>query len=130
MKKLWLALCLTVSAAQVACMEEPGIVVPDELVGTWTTPAPKYSDRGFEIWTDAIVFYTGTAMEDFTVHGIRELIAEPVGDRTEYTIEYRSKEGALATMAFDLDSSDGLLRFKNQQLVEWQRNPETSQIQN
>jgi hypothetical protein len=59
---------------------------PPALLGTWTTAAPKYSDRSFEISPTTLILHTGPGENDFTVHAIERVEAARRGDSTLYTL--------------------------------------------
>ncbi|MFQ5992832.1 MAG: hypothetical protein ACE5NA_10400 [Nitrospiraceae bacterium] len=117
-KTIWVALAL--STTSLGCQAAPNTIVPDELLGVWTTSAPKYADRFFEITAGAIIFDTGKPSPD--IHPIANI--ETVHDLrpTLYTISYLSEEGQEHKFSFYYDPAHGgVIRFKNQQHISWMK---------
>ena len=104
----------------VGCQSREGATVPDELVGTWKTSAPKYVDRSFEIRKNVIILGTGQGNTD--LHPISNIQEARDGEAIFYTISYVNYEGRPDRFSFHYDPArGGVIRFKNQQRIEWTR---------
>jgi hypothetical protein len=96
--------------------------VPDELVGTWITDDPNYSDRWFDIDPAAIDFGTGGAT--VSTGFIKEIKAAPEGNRTLYTITY-SDGGTPRDVYFYYEGTgSGVIHFQHQEKTAWTKKPE------
>ena len=93
---------------------------PDELVGTWETPAPKYADRFFKINKDTITFGTGEEnVEPYTIKKIT-IKKGPAEAGMLYTIYYKDEKGTKYQFAFyHSPEKGGVIRLKNQTHIEW-----------
>jgi len=104
----------------VGCQSRESATVPDELVGTWKTSAPKYVDRSFEIRKNVIVLGIGKGNTD--AHPVLNLQEARDGEAIFYTISYMNYEGRPDRFSFYYDPArGGVIRFKNQQRIEWTR---------
>jgi hypothetical protein len=117
----WLAFtALVVFGIFVATWIRPRhIKVPRELVGTWTTDAPQYSDRSMEIDLACISFLTGGGTQST---GFIDDIRSVAGNgKTFYTISY-DQDGSENQISFYYeDGPKETLRFKNQDDVVWSK---------
>ncbi len=97
---------------------------PASIEGLWTTDAPRYADRAFEI-TDEFLFLLQGG-DTFSVHRIRGVTVEDE-DLPLYTIEYGGEEGVMSELRVFLTQEEGgTLLFPNQMLMKWQRDPDAS----
>jgi hypothetical protein len=93
--------------------------IPEEVLGTWTTTESRYADRAFEIRQDTLVIFVGDG--DSTVHPIDDVEIEDLGGPLLLTVHY-ADEGGPNRFAFYYDPVDGgLIRFKNQRHMKWNR---------
>jgi hypothetical protein len=100
-------------------LPEGGDVIPQEIVGTWTTTTPAYADRAFEITETSVTFYSSEST--FTTHLISKVTSEPWGNAVLYTVEYMNL-GEVYEFAFlYANPPQGNIRFKNQQDMEWEK---------
>ena len=123
-KKILLALAvlafLAVLAGRLFFRHSPDLkTTPPELVGTWTTDHPGYSDRYVELKPDTIIFGTGgTSFVRYTVLGVdRDVSAEIEG----YTIYFRDVGGTKFQKDLVLRPEDRTFYFTNQADVLWTR---------
>lgn len=120
------ALSLPVIVPTFGCGEDLEAAPPRQLIGTWVTDHPRYWDRGFEISEDAIVFYTGSGIADFTAHPILATLVEDRGSATIYRFQYRGSDGSSLTFSLRLDpDEEGIVRLPNQPLITWRRGERT-----
>ena len=117
-KRLFVAFAILVTLP--GCQSRESATVPDKLVGTWKTSAPKYVDRSFEITKNVIVLGTGQGNTD--IHSISNIQEARDGEGILYTFSYTNREGQPDRFSFYYDSArGGVIRFKNQQEIEWTR---------
>ncbi len=91
--------------------------VPAELLGAWTTDAPRYADRGFTITPTTLMLQQGNGAE--AVYPIRTLRTRASVAGIRYDIEYGDRD---VPGTFSLESgNDATLRFANQKELEWYR---------
>lgn len=115
---LMLAICLVV----VGCpaREQSVRVPPVEVRGAWETDHPKYEDRYFEIREDILVL--GMGEETAASHPIRAIATQTDGMGTLYLITYLDAEGVENVFGFYYyPVGGGLIRFKNQWDIAWNR---------
>ncbi len=93
---------------------------PEELVGTWVTENPGYSDRAFVIGYEHIELHLG---EDGGIRSHPVLLIRGVQgpESWEYEIDYEGSGGE-TTLAVHL-YPDGVLRLRNPADVVWRRKP-------
>ena len=121
-KSNWIALAgfsLALVSILLLCTRET--VVPiDIFLGVWKTSAPKYKDRFFKITASTITFGTGNGnSKKFIVDRVIKTVEEK---KTVHTISYRDVEGTDFKLAFFYTTKNkGVIRFKNQQDIEWTR---------
>jgi hypothetical protein len=96
-------------------------MVPDELIGVWTTDEPKYIDSCLEITRETIVFKTGENYFDKnTVTDIDRLVDK---ERISYKISYENAQGddyELYLYYYKSGNQD-IVRFKNQKQIDWKK---------
>ncbi|NIM18923.1 MAG: hypothetical protein GTO42_02710 [Candidatus Latescibacteria bacterium] len=93
---------------------------PQNVIGTWRTEAPKYADRYFEITENRIIFGTGGA--SFDSQKIRYVESITQGVTSYHAIYYGNLGENEYRFEFYYDPRDGgVIRFKNQIPIRWQR---------
>jgi hypothetical protein len=108
---------LTIIATKV--WPEASAVIPDEIVGTWTTETPAYADRAFEITKTSVTFYSGEST--FTTHLITGVSSVAFNNATLYTVEYVNLGEAYEFSFFYTNPPRGSIQFENQQDMTWQK---------
>lgn len=105
----------------------PGIVnrgdstAPPELLGTWTTDAPRYADRAFTVGAETLTMHQGE--EQVAVYPIRSVREKTGPQGTRYDLEYgESKAPATFSVLYTRDE-EATLRFPHQREMEWRRTP-------
>ena len=92
--------------------------LPPKLHGVWETEETRYEDRHFMLEQNAIGFDTGNGYVDW--YQITRIEESNRNNKTIYTIEYKSDEGAVFKRSLIYHSGDGgTIRFENQADVEW-----------
>jgi hypothetical protein len=119
---LSLALCLAVAWIILSALV-PRLtrvrVMPDELLGLWTTPAERYADRALEIKKASLVFHTGDG--GLTAHPIQQVSKVERDSLVLYEIDYLVDD-VVYTLSFYYEPAPvGTIRFENQQEMVWSR---------
>ena len=91
---------------------------PEELVGTWVTENPGYSDRAFVIGYEHIELHLGEE-GGIRSHPILSIRGVQGPDSWEYEIDYEGSGGE-TTLAVHL-YPDGVLRLRNPADMVWRR---------
>ena len=91
---------------------------PEELVGTWVTENPGYSDRALVIGYDHIELHLGEE-GGIQSHPILLIRGVQGPDNWEYEIDYEGSRGE-TTLAVHL-YPDGVLRLRNPADMVWRR---------
>ncbi len=118
----WIALVgfsLVLISTLLLCTREADVTI-DNFLGVWKTSAPKYKDRFFKISESTIAFGIGNGNSKmFNVDRVIKTVEEK---KTVYTISYNDVEGSDFKLAFYYTPKNkGMIRFKNQQEIEWTR---------
>jgi len=100
------------------CGPEKTKTIPEELLGTWKTPDPKYADTYIELRRDTIVF--GLAEGPPKVHSVLAVEKSREKGNLLYTIRYQDEEREHFKFSFYYDpSGEGTLQWKNQPGIAW-----------
>jgi len=94
-------------------------VVPEELIGDWTTTDAAYQDRFLTIYSGTVSFGTG----DGTVSTGFIQKVEQTSSRTGeviYSLFYKGDDGE-QQISLALEPATGLLRLKNQPKIVWKK---------
>ena len=115
------ALCVVLVWIAPLLLAAREVVVPDTLVGSWTTSAPLYSDRGFTITKTSLTLKLGPKGTIVPVHPITRVRIDRSGEGMVYTIDYLM-ENAPWEFSFRLwPGSPPVIRSVNQPEVAWQK---------
>lgn len=106
----WL-ISVTVTVIAFGCFNAKGDL-PTELLGKWTTTAPAYSGRYFEIREHLIVF----GIDAFTTQShtlVRVDARPPLSDgRERFVFHYRERDGETQSLELEYQTADpSTLRF-------------------
>jgi hypothetical protein len=113
---------LAILASFLACQWKENKVVSDELAGVWKTSAPKYKDCSLELNEHFIMFVNGQFLENIDVNFISNIENTRIGTQVLYDIYYENLENQEFKLSFFYDPSNGgVIRFKNQQKIEWRK---------
>jgi len=94
--------------------------ISDDLLGVWTTSAPRYADRSFEITKDLIIFGSGSIYIDSG--SISKIEKEDQGSKRLYVIYYDTTEGGEQQFSFYYEPiGGGAIRLKNQEKIVWNK---------
>ncbi len=118
---IWTAVVVILAVALGAWLsrEDTGSkTVPPQLVGTWTTTHPEYSDRYLVLTSDSITFGTGgTSTVRYSIIGV----AVDGNDGNNFVVHFRDAGGAKFRREIVLGDSGKKLHFKSQPSVVWTR---------
>ena len=93
--------------------------VPPQLVGTWTSAHPDYSDRYLVLTSDSITFGTGgTSAVRYSIIGVA---AEENDDNEYFVVHFRDGGGTRYQREVVLGDSGKSLHFRSQPGVVWTR---------
>ena len=110
-KALPISLLLLLS---MACNRENPRLLPDKLVGFWTTDALHYEDRFLELDKAYVIIGTG-AHEVPIVQAISKVQGDENGSEAAYAIYSTDQQGnAYQMMVLFNPANGGEIRFKNQ----------------
>jgi hypothetical protein len=95
----------------------PDVPVPEGLLGSWITDAPRYADRGFVITSDSLRLQLGPQLS--ATYPITRVRRAGTADSARYTISYRQGDTEVE-MGLSVDPELGL-RVANLPSVTWRR---------
>lgn len=122
MKSKYMILVLSTFSLLFGCQAREPTAIPDELLGVWKTPAPKYKRCFFEITKDSIIFVNRDSLEGPDVNIIVKIEKTKKEKQTLYTIHYKRMKGEEYKFPFHYDiSKGGTIRFKNQKEIAWRK---------
>ena len=110
---------LAVACALAACRPRE-ITIPDGLIGVWTTEAPRYQDRFFDLRPEKVIFGTGNGNSNSNPIVAIETAEED--GHLRYNIDYWGSEGQEYTFSFYYDPANGgVITLKNQRNIDWRK---------
>jgi hypothetical protein len=105
------------------CGPESTRTVPAELLGRWTTSAPKYADTFFELQRDTLLL--GLAGGQIDTRSITKVERIRQDGETLFTVYYADPSDPKRTeykLAFFFEAgAGGVVRWKNQKEIAWTR---------
>jgi hypothetical protein len=119
-----IVLVLTIIFFLIGCQSKDSRIVPGELRGVWRTSTPKYIDCYFELTEDNIIFTNENFLDKMQINSISKIESIIPGKRILYTIYYLNDDDSEFELSFYYDPSEGAIRFKNQQAIEWKKTKE------
>ena len=119
MKSRRTIMLFTIHLVFFGCQLERTREIPDNLLGIWKTSSPEYTDRFFEIDKNQITF--GTGEKNAAMHPILNIEKVHKGAQTLYDIYYANQEGQEYKLSFYYFPARGMIRFENQEGIEWTR---------
>ena len=120
MKLKWIFIAAVVLTAVLLVLHSrDNEFLPDDLLGHWTTSAPKYTDRFLELSEVAVIF--GTGKDNIDVNFISSVDKQVEGGSTMYTIQYHNLNGMDGQLSFYWDPSEKVIRLKNQKRIIWKK---------
>jgi len=98
-------------------------ILPDTLVGFWTTENPRYQDRFIEL--DNVYLFIGVGTRQVPrLQVVNKFKAVQAGNETTYTIYSTDMQGVGNQMTFKFSTANGgEIEFNNQGGVVWSRFP-------
>lgn len=94
--------------------------IPLSLIGKWTTSAPRYQDRFFEIAKEMLIY--GLGGDKIDVYHISSIEESLEGNNRLYTINYKNTDGLKFTQSFYYHPENGgSIQLKNQEHIEWRK---------
>ena len=118
-RRRWVVLVF-LALALPACAKKTYKEVPDELLGVWRTPAPRYAGRFFELKKNSITIGTGESTSETFVVTKTEML--PEGDEKLYCVYFMGTDGDTQQWAFYLPATGkSSLRLKNQKSILWNK---------
>lgn len=125
MKLKWIIIGIVVLVASIALMHDRPTLVPDELIGVWTTSNPKYADRSLELSIGTVVF--GTSKESVDVYFVSNVKKTVLDSNTLYTVYFHRLDGTDDEVSFYYSPENGgVIQFKNQKHIKWIKAKSTS----
>jgi len=94
------------------------VVVPPQLIGVWTTAAPKYADRYMKLSERTLTYGIGEGEE--VSHQIEKIDVEQGNGGTMYTLYYRDAEGEKWTLIFTYSPDTRTIQIKNSEEL-WEK---------
>lgn len=122
MKLKWIFVAAVVLTAVLVLRPKDNKFLPDDLVGHWTTSAPKYTDRFLELSEVVVIF--GTGEDNIDVNFISSVDKRVEGGSTLYTINYHDPKGMDGQVSFYWNPSEKVIRLKNQKRIVWEKEEE------
>lgn len=105
------------------CGPETSRTVPAQLLGRWTTNAPKYADTFFELQPETLLL--GLAGGQIDTRPITKVEKLTQGGETLFTVYYVNPLDSQRTeykLAFFFEvGAGGVVRWKNQKEIAWTR---------
>jgi hypothetical protein len=114
------AVVLVVALGALLSRENTGSkTVPPQLVGTWTSAHPDYSDRYLVLTSDSITFgIGGTSTVLYSIIGVA---VEGHHDNQFFVVHFQGADGTRFRREIVLDETGVSLHFKSQPGVVWTR---------
>jgi hypothetical protein len=121
MKLKWIVIPVVIVAATITMFHaKKHRDIPLDLIGKWTTSAPGYQDRFFEITKETVTYGLGGDKED--AYLISNIEKSPEKINILYTISYKNTDGLEFTRSFYYDPENGgTIQFKHQEHIEWRK---------
>jgi len=105
----------------VLCGCAENVMLPDDLIGTFTTTNERYVDRSFSMSQTEFAFSNGEETERYTIEEIRLTVEE---GRDLYTVTYGIIDREYE-FSFYHDKSKNQVIPRHQKNVRWRREDET-----
>ncbi|MGD9039434.1 MAG: hypothetical protein PVH82_07350 [Desulfobacteraceae bacterium] len=115
-------LALAISIFLLGCQPKEDETLPPELMGVWTSPAPRFKYDTLELSKENIVFTSGRFQDFISVNFIVKVEKRPERNHVFYTIHYENIEGQKYKFSFYYYPTKGnVIRLKNQLEFEWKK---------
>ena len=114
-------LVLAISIFLLGCQPKEDETLPPELMGVWTSAAPRFKNDTLELSKECIVFTSGKFQDFITVDFIVKVEKRPERNHVLYTIHHENAEGQKYKFSFYYYPKKGIIRLKNQLDMEWRK---------
>ena len=115
-------LALAISIFLLACQPSKDETLPPELMGVWTSAAPRFKNDTLELSKENIVFTSGQFQDFISVNFIKKVEKRPERNHVFYTIHFENVEGQRYKFSFYYYPKKGnVIRLKNQLEFEWRK---------
>ena len=91
-------------------------IIPDELVGLWTTSQAGYTGRAFRITKESLTFYTSP--RDSTFHRLTRVSSRRARMARQFDLRYRGPDGRHELSLYYLPA-DNVIQFRDQPGMVW-----------
>lgn len=91
-------------------------IIPDELVGLWTTSRAGYTGRAFRITKESLTFYTSP--RDSTFHTLTRVSSRRARMARQFDLRYRGPDGRHELSLYYLPA-DNVIQFRDQPGMVW-----------
>lgn len=119
-KKSFLA--LAISIFMLGCQPREDETLPPELMGVWTSAAPRFKNDTLELSKENIVFTSGEFQDFIIVNFIVKVEKRPERNHVSYTIHSENIEGQKYKFSFYYYPEKGnVIRLKNQLEFAWRK---------
>jgi hypothetical protein len=93
--------------------------VPAELVGSWTTDDPRYSDRHLELTPDALILRT--SVTEGTEYSVQRVQRRQIAQGSAYIIGAHSERGGDYTLMLEYHKAQNTIALGKPARVLWRR---------
>ncbi len=115
-------LAVAISIFMWGCQPKEDETLPPELMGVWTSAAPRFKNDTLELSKECIVFTSGEFQDFISVNFIVKVEKRPERNHILYTIHHENVEGQRYTFSFYYYPERGnVIRLKNQLDFEWRK---------
>jgi len=121
MKLKWIVIPAVIVAVTIIMLHfKKNRDIPLNLIGKWTTSAPRYQDRFFEIAKETLTY--GLGGDKLDVYPISSIEESLEGNNHLYTINCKNTDGLKFTQSFYYHPGNGgSIQLKNQEHIEWRK---------
>ena len=116
-------MAMILTALLAGCGPETSRTVPPELLGRWTTSAPKYADNFFELRPETLLLgLAGGRVDTRSITKVETLRQDGENLFTVYYMDPLDSKHTEYKLAFFFQAgSGGVVRWKNQREIMWTR---------
>jgi hypothetical protein len=104
------------------CQPKEDETLPPELMGVWTSAAPRFKNDTLELSKENIVFTSGEFQDFISVNFILKVEKRPERNHIFYVIHYENIHDQKYKFSFYYyPKKGGVIRLKNQMDMEWRK---------
>ncbi len=101
--------------------------VPQQLIGVWTTSAPRYVDRYVEFTINSLIFGIGNG--EYRSHFIHKIKVKQKNNKKLYTFHYKDSEGETWTLRLTYNpDAGGTIQLSNRNAI-WKKSDQGKMLQ-